>query len=66
MPISKFPLEVVNGMKIHCDTDFVSIALKLSMWITFAVNTIYQSVWWPGGMCELEEVVILVLQDSDQ
>lgn len=42
--MSKFSLEMVNGMKIHCDTDFVSITLKLFPWINFAVNTIYQSV----------------------
>lgn len=66
MPISKFPLEVGNGMKIHCDTEFVSITLKVFTWITLQSILLTSQFDDQVACMELEEVVILVLQASDQ
>lgn len=66
MLTSKFSLERANGVKIHCDINFVSITLKPLHGSTLQSIPFISQFDGQVACMELEEVVILVLQDSDQ
>lgn len=66
MPVNKFSLEVANGVKVCCDTNFFPITLKPLHGSTLQSIPFISQFDGQVACVELEEVVILVLQDSDQ
>ena len=66
MPVNKFSLEIANGVKVLCDTIFFPITLKPLHRSTSQSIPFISQFDGQVACVELEEVVILVLQDSDQ